>query len=184
VPCFAIAPLGLTTEGSTKFKLKGWKCYLKKLQCGTWFISLGNGICLTHLVMYHLLNVRALNKQCARARSFTFPSPLFASDAITSLSNRHAIYGGSREREILPAVDNVSGFVLAKPTATTRHRPKIRIFYSFALSWRCFTNTKETIVQILKTKLRFQTKVPESSASVLDDFSFYRINAHLPCCTR
>jgi len=33
VPCFAIAPLGLTTEGSTKFKLKGWKCYLKKLQC-------------------------------------------------------------------------------------------------------------------------------------------------------
>jgi len=34
VPRFAIAPLGLTTEGSTKFKLKGWKCYLKKLQCG------------------------------------------------------------------------------------------------------------------------------------------------------
>jgi len=33
VPRFAIAPLGLTTEGSTKFKLKGWKCYLKKLQC-------------------------------------------------------------------------------------------------------------------------------------------------------
>jgi len=32
VPRFAIAPLGLTTEGSTKFKLKGWKCYLKKLQ--------------------------------------------------------------------------------------------------------------------------------------------------------
>jgi len=24
-----LAPLGLTTEGSTKFKLKGWKCYLK-----------------------------------------------------------------------------------------------------------------------------------------------------------
>jgi len=33
VPRFAIAPLGLTTEGSTKFKLKGWKCYLKKLRC-------------------------------------------------------------------------------------------------------------------------------------------------------
>jgi len=33
VPRFAIAPLNLTTEGSTKFKLKGWKCYLKKLQC-------------------------------------------------------------------------------------------------------------------------------------------------------
>ena len=33
MPRFAIAPLGLTTEGSTKFKLKGWKCYLKKLQC-------------------------------------------------------------------------------------------------------------------------------------------------------
>jgi len=32
VPRSAIAPLGLTTEGSTKFKLKGWKCYLKKLQ--------------------------------------------------------------------------------------------------------------------------------------------------------
>jgi len=37
VPRFAIAPLGLTTEGSTKFKPKGWKCYLKKLQC--WFTS-------------------------------------------------------------------------------------------------------------------------------------------------
>jgi len=24
---------GLTTEGSTKFKPEGWKCYLKKLQC-------------------------------------------------------------------------------------------------------------------------------------------------------
>jgi len=33
VPRFAIAPLGLTMEGSTKFKLKGWKCYSKKLQC-------------------------------------------------------------------------------------------------------------------------------------------------------
>jgi len=33
VPRFAIAPLGLTTEGGTKFKLKGRKCYLKKLQC-------------------------------------------------------------------------------------------------------------------------------------------------------
>ena len=33
MPRFAIAPLGLTTEGSTKFKLKGWKCYLKNLQC-------------------------------------------------------------------------------------------------------------------------------------------------------
>jgi len=33
MPRFAIAPLGLTTEGSTKFKLKGCKCYLKKLQC-------------------------------------------------------------------------------------------------------------------------------------------------------
>jgi len=33
VPRFAIAPLGLTTEGSTKFKPKGWKRYLKKLQC-------------------------------------------------------------------------------------------------------------------------------------------------------
>jgi len=32
VPRFAIAPLGLTTEGSTKFKPKGWQCYLKKLQ--------------------------------------------------------------------------------------------------------------------------------------------------------
>jgi len=31
VPRFAIAPLGLTTEGSTKFKLKGWKCYFKKI---------------------------------------------------------------------------------------------------------------------------------------------------------
>ena len=29
MPRFAIAPLGLTTEGSNKFKLKGWKCYLK-----------------------------------------------------------------------------------------------------------------------------------------------------------
>ena len=35
MPRFAIAPLGLTTEGSTKFKLKGWKWYLKKLQCKT-----------------------------------------------------------------------------------------------------------------------------------------------------
>ena len=34
MPRFAIAPLGLTTEGSTKFKPKGWKCYLKKLQFG------------------------------------------------------------------------------------------------------------------------------------------------------
>ena len=33
MPRFAIAPLGLTTEGSTKIKLKGWKWYLKKLQC-------------------------------------------------------------------------------------------------------------------------------------------------------
>ena len=33
MPRFAVAPLGLTTEVSTKFKLKGWKCYLKKLQC-------------------------------------------------------------------------------------------------------------------------------------------------------
>jgi len=33
VPRFAIAPLGLTTEGSIKFKPKGWKRYLKKLQC-------------------------------------------------------------------------------------------------------------------------------------------------------
>jgi len=33
VPRFAVAPLGLTTEGNTKFKVKGWKCYLKKLQC-------------------------------------------------------------------------------------------------------------------------------------------------------
>ena len=30
MPRFAIAPLGVTTEGSTK----GWKCYLKKLQYG------------------------------------------------------------------------------------------------------------------------------------------------------
>ena len=35
MPRFAIAPLGLTTEGSTKFKLKVWKCYLKKLQCNS-----------------------------------------------------------------------------------------------------------------------------------------------------
>ena len=35
MPRFAIAPLGLT-EGSTKFRLKGWKCYLKKLQCIVW----------------------------------------------------------------------------------------------------------------------------------------------------
>jgi len=34
VPRCAIAPLGLTTEVSTKFKLRGWKWYLKKLQCG------------------------------------------------------------------------------------------------------------------------------------------------------
>jgi len=33
VPRSAIAPLGLTTEGGTKFKLKDWKCYPKKLQC-------------------------------------------------------------------------------------------------------------------------------------------------------
>ena len=33
MPRFAISPLGLTTEGSTKFKPKGWKRYLKKLQC-------------------------------------------------------------------------------------------------------------------------------------------------------
>ena len=33
MPRFAIAPLGLTTEGSTKFKPKVWQCYLKKLQC-------------------------------------------------------------------------------------------------------------------------------------------------------
>jgi len=33
LPRSAISPLGLTTEGSTKFKPKGWKCYLKKLQC-------------------------------------------------------------------------------------------------------------------------------------------------------
>jgi len=39
VPRFAIAPLGLTTEGSTKFKLKGWKCYLKKLQCSAPFVQ-------------------------------------------------------------------------------------------------------------------------------------------------
>ena len=39
MPRFAIAPLGLTTEGSTKFKLKGSKCYLKKLQC-TSFVQL------------------------------------------------------------------------------------------------------------------------------------------------
>jgi len=32
VPRFAIVPLGLTTEGSTKFKLKGWKFFLKKIQ--------------------------------------------------------------------------------------------------------------------------------------------------------
>jgi len=31
VPRFAIAPLGLKTEGSTEFKPKGWKRYLKKL---------------------------------------------------------------------------------------------------------------------------------------------------------
>jgi len=37
VPRFAIAPLGLTTEGSTKFKLKGWKCYRKKLQWTCYF---------------------------------------------------------------------------------------------------------------------------------------------------
>jgi len=37
VPRSAVAPLGLTTEGGTKFKLKGWKCYPKKLQCrGNW----------------------------------------------------------------------------------------------------------------------------------------------------
>jgi len=36
VPRFAIAPLGLTeTEGSTKFKLKGWKCHLKNYSVGT-----------------------------------------------------------------------------------------------------------------------------------------------------
>ena len=34
MPRFAIAPLGLTTEGSTKFKLKGWKCYLKNYSVG------------------------------------------------------------------------------------------------------------------------------------------------------
>jgi len=33
VPRSAVAPLGLTTEGDTKVKLKGWKCYPKKLQC-------------------------------------------------------------------------------------------------------------------------------------------------------
>ena len=38
VPRFAIAPLGLTTEGSTKVKLKGWKWYLKKLQCRLYFL--------------------------------------------------------------------------------------------------------------------------------------------------
>jgi len=40
---FAIAPLGLTTEGSTKFKLKGWKCYLKKLQCRQIGFNSGGG---------------------------------------------------------------------------------------------------------------------------------------------
>jgi len=33
VPRSTIAPLGLTTEGGLKFKLKGWKCYIKRLQC-------------------------------------------------------------------------------------------------------------------------------------------------------
>ena len=33
MPRSPIAPLGLTTEGGTKFKLKGWKCYPIKLQC-------------------------------------------------------------------------------------------------------------------------------------------------------
>ena len=38
MPRFAIAPLGLTTEGSTKFKPKGWKRYVKKLQ---WVVKWG-----------------------------------------------------------------------------------------------------------------------------------------------
>jgi len=46
VPRFSISPLGLT-EGSTKFKLKGWKCYRKKLQCS---ISTGSVIGGPHLV--------------------------------------------------------------------------------------------------------------------------------------
>jgi len=44
VPRFAIAPLGLTTEGSTKFKLKGWKCYPKKLQCLKSRMQWGRGV--------------------------------------------------------------------------------------------------------------------------------------------
>jgi len=32
--CLASLSLRSTMEGSTKFKPKGWKCYLKKLQCG------------------------------------------------------------------------------------------------------------------------------------------------------
>ena len=40
-----LAPLGLTMEGSTKFKLKGWKCYLKKLQCGPSVIFLSYRDC-------------------------------------------------------------------------------------------------------------------------------------------
>jgi len=40
VPRFAIDPLGLTTEGGTKFKPKGGKRYLKKLQCANLPLSL------------------------------------------------------------------------------------------------------------------------------------------------
>ena len=42
MPRFAIAPLGLATEGSTKLKPKGWKRYLKKLQCRLSSAQLGS----------------------------------------------------------------------------------------------------------------------------------------------
>ena len=49
MPRFAIAPLGFTTEGSTKYKLKGWKGYLKKLQCCAFFVGTSFGReCVRH----------------------------------------------------------------------------------------------------------------------------------------
>ena len=93
MPRSAVAPLGLTTEGGTKFKLKDWKCYPNKLRCIP-TLDPGDGSPRRSLALRkcpHMYSDRHLDKRTAlnwgpqRTDAHLLPTPTFIQTSARTL---------------------------------------------------------------------------------------------------
>jgi len=140
VPRSAIAPLGLTTEGSTKFKLKGWKCHLKKLQC----TDLVESSCRENLIVYKYF----------QKSSFSFCYFIFTP------SCEYQSVGGSSETVRNASSDGI-GHTLRPPGVAKRYYPSV-IFFAKTL----FSQREKNIWAEDKSQATFNWRVFSSVAAL------------------